>query len=448
MPKEAEPSSREKVPLRRGDACLYCRKRRIKCSAEKPSCNHCRGKRECSYDNGKPVSRVKQLEDKVAQLESMLQGAGGGATSRRPSEEESPEGGDFTGLRGGNTNSGSTRPTTGSFDTDNNNNVGGITQGGMNQGGTSGAFSFEGTGMDGIDTFDINTIQQSFNQATSGLSNDFLSFGGSMFGDTNAFNPPPTISYSQQGAATMFDFSTLDPNFMSLVNSFDNTLQPQSQSQAQNPAPSLPTYAPHPPQSQPSMFAATVMDEESTGLTPFLNQDYSPMASGPSTNTSTGMPLSGIAAAPTPGRHFENLSSSIAYHARPEQAQPMYTGEPNWNVNSSNSNTASSAGQTPSSGTGTGTGTGASSDHPLYVKASAGPNDTGADVLLSQALGDKSPEDPSAYSAQVNTSYSSFFQKPAESRAGLGAAMDQEGYELVGGWFDAEDLPRVARDHL
>lgn len=31
----------KKATLRRGDACLYCRKRRIKCSADKPSCQVC-----------------------------------------------------------------------------------------------------------------------------------------------------------------------------------------------------------------------------------------------------------------------------------------------------------------------------------------------------------------------------------------------------------------------
>ena len=81
MPRDADSG---KATLKRGDACLYCRKRRIKCSAEKPSCSQCNGKRDCTYDNGKPVSRVRQLEDKVAQLESMLLQT----SSRRPSESE------------------------------------------------------------------------------------------------------------------------------------------------------------------------------------------------------------------------------------------------------------------------------------------------------------------------------------------------------------------------
>lgn len=63
-------------PLKRGDACLYCRKRRIRCSATKPSCHHCtKLRRECVYDVGKPISRVRRLENKVAELESYLQAA-------------------------------------------------------------------------------------------------------------------------------------------------------------------------------------------------------------------------------------------------------------------------------------------------------------------------------------------------------------------------------------
>lgn len=73
------PSGRQgphRAPLKRGDACLYCRKRRIRCSATKPSCHHCtKLKRVCVYDTSKPVSRVRQLENKVAELEDSLRAA-------------------------------------------------------------------------------------------------------------------------------------------------------------------------------------------------------------------------------------------------------------------------------------------------------------------------------------------------------------------------------------
>lgn len=72
----ADASTDRPPPLKRGDACLYCRKRRIRCSATKPSCHHCtKLRRECVYDVGKPVSRVRKLENKVAELESYLQAA-------------------------------------------------------------------------------------------------------------------------------------------------------------------------------------------------------------------------------------------------------------------------------------------------------------------------------------------------------------------------------------
>ncbi|CAK9783250.1 hypothetical protein CC85DRAFT_281995 [Cutaneotrichosporon oleaginosum] len=63
-------------PLKRGDACLYCRKRRIRCSATKPSCHHCtKLNRECIYDIGKPISRVRKLENRIQELEHHLAAA-------------------------------------------------------------------------------------------------------------------------------------------------------------------------------------------------------------------------------------------------------------------------------------------------------------------------------------------------------------------------------------
>jgi hypothetical protein len=73
-------------PVLRGDACLFCRKRKLvralssedpvrllifrflqRCDAAKPSCNQCtKAKKEfCEYDLGKPKSRVKILEAKI-----------------------------------------------------------------------------------------------------------------------------------------------------------------------------------------------------------------------------------------------------------------------------------------------------------------------------------------------------------------------------------------------
>ncbi|RSH83686.1 hypothetical protein EHS25_005590 [Saitozyma podzolica] len=57
-------------PLRRGDACLMCRGKKLKCSATKPVCDECaKRKYHCVYDAVRPASRVEKLEKKLAELE-------------------------------------------------------------------------------------------------------------------------------------------------------------------------------------------------------------------------------------------------------------------------------------------------------------------------------------------------------------------------------------------
>jgi hypothetical protein len=403
MPRDADSG---KVPLKRGDACLYCRKRRIKCSAEKPSCSQCNGKRECTYDNGKPVSRVRQLEDKVAQLESMLLQT----SSRRPSESEgeSSRMGSRSGSGNIQTNVSGNQPPASDIN---------MQQERIPE---DSGFSYEGE-MDDMQ-FDLNAIQQQFNNATSDLSNDFFSFGGSMFGDASQPTQLPMLSNPNQDATAIFDFSTLDPNFMSLVNSFDNTLQ-APQSVPSQPPPTAP------PQTNP--FATTVTDETSTGFTPYINPDY-----GPSPSTSTGYPLSRMDnSVPTPGLHFEQLSNTINNARNDKIAPSPFVGEPTWSTGS---------------GSGSGPSPYANSSQACGSTSNAEPSVEEWDTRIAQALGDQPSAGPSPNVAPSSTSYSfsNQFQKPAESRAGLGAPMDQEGHELVGGWFDANDLPRVARDHL
>lgn len=245
-----------------------------------------------------------------------------------------------------------------------------------------------------------------------------------MFGDTNQPTQLPMLSNPNQDATSIFDFSTLDPNFMSLVNSFGDTLQaPQ----------------PVPPQPQPTaprqtnVFAATVADEASTGFTPYLNPDYNASINDPSPSTSTGYPLSRMDnTVPTPGLHFEQLSDTIN-NARNDKIAP--SPFVTWN-------TGSSSGPGPSPYDSSSQACGPSSN----VEPSAEEWDT----RIAQALGDQPSGDspPNVSQSTTSYSYSNEFQRPADSRAGLGAPLDQEGYELVGGWFDANDLPRVARDHL
>lgn len=455
MPKDGESNTSTKIPLKRGDACLYCRKRRIRCSAEKPTCQHCKGKRDCVYDNGKPVSRVKQLEDKVAQLEGLLRGDASGSGSRRPSEEE-----------------GMTQPPLRHHSSDNSSTSQPAAQ--------TQDFSMEG--------FDIDMLQQSFGDVTggSGLSNDFFTFGGSMFGPTEPSKLPDVVAQSMPAdPATMFDFSTLDPNFMSLVNSFDNTFQSQQQSAptfTQPPAQTAPmfmqpnqqqqvssTFAQSPQQGQatsglaqslsdfgptitsmrqqfqdpasslqPSQYqqqtpqfsqpsaqgpASTSSGDASTGLTPFLNNDYSPTNPDPSPPVTSGY-ASAADLAPTPGHHFEHLSKTVSYNvhggALPTAAEANGTAALNPGVQSIASTYDTLAGEDE------------------------------VDEVIAQALGTKTLDDsyPGTRTEGSGGGFSSSFRMPADSRGGKGADLDQEGFELVGGWFDANDLPRVARDHL
>jgi len=248
-----------------------------------------------------------------------------------------------------------------------------------------------------------------------------------MFGDTNQPTQLPTLSNPNQDATAIFDFSTLDPNFMSLVNSFDNTNTFQAQ---QSVPPQPQPTAPQPTKS----FAATVTDETSTGFTPYLNPDYGTPLNDPSPSTSTGYPLSRMDdSAPAPGLHFEQLSNTIS-NSRSDMSAP----KPCVGVSSG----------------GTGSGSGPSpypdSSQAFGSASSAEPSAEEWDTRIAQALGDQPSAGPSSNVGPSSTSYSysNQFQRPADSRAGLGAPLDQEGYELVGGWFDANDLPRVARDHL
>ncbi|KIR26936.1 hypothetical protein I309_04102 [Cryptococcus deuterogattii LA55] len=63
-------SEKKGPPLRRGDACLRCRAKKLKCSARKPSCDQCSKRNDsCVYDTARPATRVQKLEAKLAQME-------------------------------------------------------------------------------------------------------------------------------------------------------------------------------------------------------------------------------------------------------------------------------------------------------------------------------------------------------------------------------------------
>ena len=61
--------------LARGGACEFCKRRKLKCTAEVPSCSTCvRAGRECVYSQKQQRSRVKVLEERLVELEKRLDG--------------------------------------------------------------------------------------------------------------------------------------------------------------------------------------------------------------------------------------------------------------------------------------------------------------------------------------------------------------------------------------
>lgn len=60
--------------LARGGACDFCKQRKLKCSADLPACAICiRNNQLCVYSQKKQRSKVKILEDRLAELERRLQ---------------------------------------------------------------------------------------------------------------------------------------------------------------------------------------------------------------------------------------------------------------------------------------------------------------------------------------------------------------------------------------
>lgn len=88
--------------LPRGGACEFCKRRKLKCTAEQPQCRACaRSGRECVYSQKQQRSRVRVLEDRLMELERRLdhersanatQGSAGATTWGVPSVAESTPG--------------------------------------------------------------------------------------------------------------------------------------------------------------------------------------------------------------------------------------------------------------------------------------------------------------------------------------------------------------------
>lgn len=486
------------VPLKRGDACLYCRKRRIRCTAEKPSCQHCRKlKRECVYDSGKPVSRVKQLEEKVLELEEMLKGGGGGGgrgvseTSRRGSEEGSQqqqqrqqqEGGAQSGYGGvpeglaynigavrnsgfaSGTGTGTTQASSTSFSYSNGNGTGNSTSDGNL--GWNGAVN---------ETFDFNMLDSLSTENPIDTSK-FFAFGASMVGGQANIQPTQSINHGGPTGfppTPAFDFSTLDPNFMNLLSTFDNTFQtPQQNSQSDN------------TRSKP-----ITQTTSSTGLTPFLNNDdYSQNIVPTSTTAQSAVQLP----AATLGhgqdinqssRDFSTYSgTSLPFPLQPSnqapqnQTQNQDNGQFQRQVSPLQGNNANASYNdyrsyvADTDGTGPQMFSGLQQHQHQHQHQQQQQQQKGYNAVDVNGSGPSSTTQSSTYTSplsmqNINDSSTSIGHtmgmKSSEAgpdSAGLGAPSDHKlpmaamgldagGYELVGGWFDANDLPKVARDHL
>ncbi|WVW78287.1 hypothetical protein I302_100241 [Kwoniella bestiolae CBS 10118] len=71
------PSSEHIAPsgtsLRRGMACKFCRRRKLRCSGERPACSSCvKYKQECEYQPPAKISKVQALESRVAELSDYI----------------------------------------------------------------------------------------------------------------------------------------------------------------------------------------------------------------------------------------------------------------------------------------------------------------------------------------------------------------------------------------
>ena len=379
----------DKAPLKRGDACLYCRKRRIRCSATKPSCDHCtKLKRPCVYDTGKPVSRVKQLEDKVAELEDMLRAGPAVANVLANDAAGAP-----TSVR-----------QHGSASTD-----------------------FAVPSNDSVDISMLDSLPPTNGDATDA----FMNFGASMFGSyhpkptPNGF-PPAMVPNIPDSNAVNFDFSTLDPNFMSLLNSFQT-----STGLAPAPSQPVPTSGPaqrstETPGQNYSFLQASV---PAPGPITFTSVD--PLSQGTTSNDTRAAQAPPSFASP-PGPPTPNTAAMFQAFVQDLSETPSTHAQPQ-----SRSSLSSTIDQLTS---------GAHSPMDHSIDAVNGDSRTNIALGLKTQLGN--PHPPPAVPGPT-------LQPNLPNAGDMGSfgwlktvEAEPEGLPLVGGWFDAADLPKVARDHL
>lgn len=429
------------------------------------------------YDTGKPVSRVRQLEDKVAELEAMLTGSAGSRRASNEDEQEKQQQQErqqsypyqafpATSASAGNTAS-AQNPV----------------------GGSSTGFSFAGDAGTN-EAFDFNALDDMMVGDTGnngGIDpHTFYAFGASMVGKVNVPQQPQSFTQGGMGSTpappVAFDFSTLDPNFMSLLNSFDNTFQSPQQvgtngvssgagrSQSISTGMTAPstsqsfsnTYPPFNTSSMQSIPASTGYSS-GNGLTGFsasvvptnaVNQASIPLpAAGilpQATSQQTQVPAyQNGGSLPYPLKSNSQSFSSNSSTSFQPSPQPQSQPQPPIGISQRSSFQAfvsdndgvgqswSNDGQNQTSSAFIQSANSAGNSSYASPEASNGPSDRIAfDSVLDQTIGVKSSDAAVAGLAE-----------PRSQSSGL-EGLDTGGYELVGGWFDANDLPKIARDHL
>lgn len=60
--------------LARGNACEFCKRRKLRCDGARPACDHCAKKpgRVCVYNQRKPVPKLRAMQERLAELEAAL----------------------------------------------------------------------------------------------------------------------------------------------------------------------------------------------------------------------------------------------------------------------------------------------------------------------------------------------------------------------------------------
>lgn len=364
------------------------------------------------------MSRVKQLEDKVAELEELLKTGvtppgGVGSQSRRESVSANGANESF----GQNPSTSNTQPPP--F----------VHHSSSEQSGQSSVgFSQQpyGESFNGASGFQQNSVYGYTNVANGGLAQ-----GGNAANSATTIQPP---SRTSAGALAGFDWSTLDPSFMDLVKSLGSTSteEPTAYQSQSQPMPGqsmngsvfqqngiqqlytgnsgMGTFASSsttfPPRPNP---AATNGEDRHDRMTP---EEYATAMTTKFLSSTLPDPLSMLQSQPSVHSNLQSPGSA-AYHA--------YVME----VVDESSPSANNSTSTPSS---------------QRENGLLGNNGTTLDGDM-RGQGGVCEEIQNATDAgQDYTTYNSTYDTAAWEPA--------DGKGLVGGWFDAADLPKVARDHL